>query len=176
MSKKSNKKASKKANKKIKAQSRAKRTQKRAQKRTDKGRERVKRLALNPIGRAVLKKASHGGVVKELSQGTTEDQIGRLDSLQGTGELPGGDLAKAIKSKAPKEMDKAIKKFQKEGKEITVDSLCAEIKSTPGFLQMCNNAGITLEWFEGLAKERMKAHGVTGDTAPLAFEVDEKAV
>ena len=159
--KKNKKTKAQKKNKKIKAQSRAKRTQQRAQKRTDKGRERVRRLALNPVGRAVLKKASHGGVVKELSQGTTEDQIGKLDSIRGTGELPGGDLAKAIKKKAPKEMDKGIKKLQKEGKEVTVDALCAEVKSTPGFLQMCNNAGITLEWFEDLAKERMKTHGVT---------------
>ena len=149
-----------KKNKKIKAQSRAKRTQPRAQKRTDKGRERVRRLALNPVGRAVLKRASRGGVVKELSQGTTEDQIGKLDSIQGTGELPGGDLAKAIKKKAPKEMDKGIKKLQKEGKEVTVDALCAEVKSTPGFLKMCSNVGITLEWFEDLARERMKMHEI----------------
>ena len=149
-----------KKNKKIKAQSRAQRTQKRAQKRTDKGRERVRRLALNPVGRAVLKRASRGGVVKELSQGTTEEQVGRLDSLQGTGELPGGKLAEAIKKKAPKEMDKGIKRLRKEGKEVTVDALCAEVKSTPGFLKMCNNAGITLEWFEELARERMKTHGI----------------
>lgn len=150
----------KRKNKKIKTQSRDKRAQKRAQKRTDKGRERARKLALNPVGRAVLRRASHGGVVKELSKGSTEDQIGRLDSLQGTGELPGGKLAKAIRDKAPGEMDKAIKKFQGEGKEITVDNLCAEIKSTPGFLAMCERAGIALEWFEDLARERMRRHEI----------------
>lgn len=117
-------------------------------------------MANNPIGRQILKRASHKGVVEELSKGDVTDQVHRLDSMAGTGELPGGKLAKAIKDKAPKEMDKAIKKFRKQGKEITVESLCAEIKSTPGFLQMCNNAGITLEWFEELAKERMEANGV----------------
>ena len=122
--------------------------------------ERAKRMANNPIGRQILKRASHKGVVEELSKGDVTDQVHRLDSMAGTGELPGGKLAKAIKDKAPKEMDKAIKKFRKQGKEITVESLCAEIKSTPGFLQMCNNAGITLEWFEELAKERMEANGV----------------
>jgi len=75
--------------------------------------------------------------------------------------LPGGKLAKAIKDKAPKEMDKAIKKFRKQGKEVTVESLCAEVKSTPGFLQVCNNVGVTLEWFEDLARQRMEANGVT---------------
>ena len=122
--------------------------------------DRVRRLASNPIGRRILKKASHKGVVEELSKGDVTDQVHRLDSLAGTGELPEGKLAKAIRDKAPKEMDKAIKKFRKKGEEITVDSLCAEIKSTPGFLQMCNNVGITLEWFEDLAKERMEANVV----------------
>jgi len=123
--------------------------------------QQVRRLASNPLGRIALRQASRKGVVEELSKGTVTDQIAELDSLHGTGELPGGKLANAIRSKAPGEMDKAIKKFQKQGKEVTVDSLCAEIKSTPGFLQMCNNAGITLEWFEDLARERMKAYGVS---------------
>ena len=123
--------------------------------------DRVRRLASNPIGRRILKKASHKGVVEELSKGDVTDQVHRLDSLSGTGELPEGKLAKAIRDKAPKEMDKAIKKFKKQGKEITVESLCAEIKSTPGFLDMCNNVGIAIEWFEDLARERMKASGVT---------------
>ena len=122
--------------------------------------DRVRRLAGNPIGHQILKRASHKGVVEELSKGDVTDQVHRLDSMAGTGELPEGKLAKAIRDKAPKEMDKAIKKFKKQGEEITVESLCAEIKSTPGFLQMCNNVGITLEWFEELARERMKAHGV----------------
>ena len=122
--------------------------------------EAARRMAANPIGQAILRRASHKGVVAELSRGDVVAQIGKLDSLQGTGELPGGKLKSAIMKKAPKEMDKAIKKFQKQGKEITVDNLCAEVKSTPGFLQMCNNVGITLEWFKDLARERMKAHGL----------------
>jgi len=121
----------------------------------------AKRLVGNPIGRQILRQASRQGVVEELSKGDVTDQIARLDSLQGTGELPGGKLANAIKKKAPGEMDKAIAKFKKQGKEITVDSLCAEIKTTPGFLQMCNNVGITLNWFEELARQRMEANGTT---------------
>ena len=122
--------------------------------------ERAKRMAENPLGRQILRQASRQGVVNELSKGDVTDQIGRLDSLRGTGELPGGKLAHSIRNKAPGEMDKAIRKFQKQGKEVTVDALCAEVKSTPGFLTMCNNVGITLEWFEDLAKQRMIALGV----------------
>jgi len=121
---------------------------------------RVGRPASNPIGRGILRRASHKGVVEELSKRDVTDQVHRLDSMAGTGELPGGELAKAIKDKAPKEMDKAIKKFRKQGEEITAESLCAEIKSTPGFLQMCNNVGITLGWFKDLARERMETNGV----------------
>lgn len=120
----------------------------------------TRRMASNPIGRAILRRVSHKGVVEELSKGDVTDQIQRLDSLRGTGELPSSQLGRAIKKKAPGEMDKAIKSFRKQGKRITVDSLCAEIKSTPGFLSMCERAGVTLEWFEDLARERMKAHGI----------------
>lgn len=122
--------------------------------------QQARKMASNPIGRQILRRASHKGVVDELSKGGVTDQIERLDSMAGTGELPGGKLAKAIMRKAPKEMDKAIKMYKKQGKEITVDSLCAEVKSTPGFLDMCNRVGITLEWFENLARERMEARGV----------------
>ena len=69
-------------------------------------------------------------------------------------------LRKAIASKAPKEMDKGIKKLQKEGKAVSVDALCAEIKTTPGFLAMCERVGLDLAWFEKLAKKRMEAHGL----------------
>lgn len=106
----------------------------------------------------MLKLASRKGVIAELSKGDTIEQVDRLDSLVGTGNLPGGKLKAAIMSKAPKEMDKAIKKFQKQGKEITVDLLCSEVKTTPGFLPMCEGVGLSLEWFEDLAKQRMEVH------------------
>ena len=125
-------------------------------------RERVARIlagAEEPrAARKILAAASRRGVVRELSKGSVTDQVGRLDSLVGTGELSGGRLRSAIMSKAPGEMDKAIRKFQKQGKEVTVDALCSEVKSTPEFLRMCNNVGITVEWFEELAKARMEAH------------------
>jgi hypothetical protein len=123
-------------------------------------RETAAKLASNPLGRRILRRTAHKGVVEELSQGTTVDQIQRLDGMAGAGEIPTGAIGKAIKKKAPGEMDKGIKKLKKEGKPVTVDTLCAEIKSTPGFLDMCNREGITLEWFENLARERMKAHGI----------------
>jgi len=112
--------------------------------------QQVKRIASNPLGRAILRRASHKGVVEELSKGDVSQQI---DNLRGA--VPDGVLAKTIKSKVPKEMDKAIKKFQKEGKEISVDTLCSEVKSTPGLLAI-----VPLEWFEDLAKQRMEAHKI----------------
>lgn len=127
-------------------------------------RERVARIlagAEEPrAARGVLVATSHGGVVRELSKGSVADQVGRLGSLVGTGELSGGKLKSTLTGKAPGEMDRAIRKFQKQGKEVTVDALCSEIRSTPEFLQMCNSVGITVEWFEELAKERMEAHGL----------------
>lgn len=122
--------------------------------------EAIRRVTGNPIGRQALKLASRKGVIAELSKGDTTELVGRLDSMVGTGDLSGGKLKAAIMSKAPKEMDKAIKKFQARGKEVTVDALCSEIRSTPEFLSMCERVGLSLEWFEDLAKQRMEAHGL----------------
>lgn len=130
-------------------------------------RERRERIQLGletPIAGRVAKKvlafASRKGVIGELSKGTVSEQTNKLNELVGDGALPGGSLAKAIRQKAPKEMDKAIKQFRKQGKEITVDSLLVEVRETPGFLKMCESAGLDYGWFERLAKERMEAHGL----------------
>lgn len=130
-------------------------------------RERRERIELGletPIAGRVVKKvlavSSRGGVIKELSKGTVSEQLNKLNELVGTGMLPESRFKKAIMSKAPKEMDRAIKKFRKKGKEITVDSLLVEVRETPGFLKMCKSAGLDYGWFERLAKERMEAHGL----------------
>lgn len=120
----------------------------------------VQRAAANPVGRQVLRAASHKGVVAELSAGSTLEQIDRLDSLAGTGALPPSRLKAAIMAKAPGEMDKAIRKFKKEGREITVEALCAEAKSDANFVRMCQNIGLPMEWFEALARERMEKHNL----------------
>lgn len=114
----------------------------------------------NPLTRKVATVASRKGVVKELSKGTVSAQTGRLDELVGTGTLPKSRLRDAIARKAPKEMDKAIRKFRKEGREVTVDSLLVEVRSTPGFLRMCEGVGLDYKWFERLAKEQMEANGL----------------
>ena len=112
----------------------------------------------NPVARKAVAFASHGAVIEELRKAETSDQIDVLNS-QVASTRP-DKLRKAIASKAPREMDKGIKKLQKEGKDVTIDALCAEIKSTHGFLAMCERVGLSLEWFEKLAKERMEAHGL----------------
>lgn len=116
---------------------------------------------LKPFRNTAIKLAARSGVIRELSRGTTTEQIGKLDELTTTGVLPNSKLGKAIMDKAPKEMDKAIRKYQKEGKKITVDSLLVEVRSQQGFLDMCNKIGITYQWFEDLARTRMKAHSIT---------------
>ena len=126
-------------------------------------RERLERIRAgleNPIARAAVKLKTRGAVIEELSRGTVSDQTNRLNTLVGEGALKPSRLKDAIMRKAPKEMDKAIKKFRKQGKEITVDSLTAEARTEPGFLCMCENVGLDLAWFENLAKDRMEANKV----------------
>jgi hypothetical protein len=112
----------------------------------------------NPVVRKAIAFASRGAVISELRKAETSDQI---DVLNGQVASTHPDkLRKAIAGKAPGEMDKGIRKLQKEGKDVTVDTLCAEVRTTPGFLAMCERVGLDLDWFERLAKERMEAHGL----------------
>lgn len=112
----------------------------------------------NPVARKAVAFASRGAVVAELRKAEISDQIDVLNS-QVVSSRP-DKLRKAMASKAPKEMDKGIKRLQKEGKNVSVDALCVEIKTAPGFLPMCERIGLDLAWFEKLAKERMEAHGL----------------
>ena len=118
----------------------------------------AKKALDNPVPRKAVAFASRGAVVDELRKASISDQIDVLNSR--VASTSPGKLHKAIASKAPKEMDRGIKKLQKEGKPVTVDALCDEIKTTPGFLSMCERVGLTLEWFENLAAERMEALGL----------------
>ncbi len=129
-------------------------------------RERVEQIRagleqpISALAREAAAFAGRGRVVVELSKGSVADQIDRLDELVSRGVLPADKLRGAVMRKAPEEMDKAIKKFRREGKEITVDSLLAEVRSESRFLKMCEQVGLTYEWFEKLAKERMEVSGV----------------
>ena len=116
------------------------------------------RLLGSPVARKAVALASKRSVIDELRKAETSDQIDVLNSRVATTRPD--KLRKALISKAPKEMDKGIRELQREGKDVTVDALCAEIKSTPGFLTMCGKVGLNLEWFEQLAKERMEAHSL----------------
>lgn len=122
--------------------------------------EEARQILGNPVMRGLARLRARSGVMSELKKGTTSEQVGRLDVLVDTGALPASRLKKALMDNAPKEMDKAIRKYQKQGREITVDSLLAEARSTSGFADMIKSAGLSMEWFEDLARERMEAHGL----------------
>ncbi len=112
----------------------------------------------NPVARKMVAFTSSGAVIGELRKAETSDQIAVLNSHVASARPD--KLRKAIADTAPKEMDKGIKKLQKEGRVVSVDALCTEIKATPGFLAMCEQVGLDLAWFEKLAKERMEAQGL----------------
>lgn len=114
----------------------------------------------NPVVKNVVQTVARRSVVKELSKGSVDSQTARLVELREDGTLPQSTLRDAITSKAPGEMDKAIQKYIKKGKPVTVDTLCAEVKGNQGFLKMCTGVGLNLSWFENLARERMEAYGL----------------
>ena len=104
----------------------------------------------NPIARTAVKVASRSAVLRELSQASTEDNIEVLSRVSLT------KVGKALIKKAPHEMDKGIRRLQREGKEVTVKELCREIRESSSFLKMSENAGVPYRWYEELAKERIK--------------------
>lgn len=112
----------------------------------------------NTVVRRALELTARGDVVRELRRASTPDQISALDSLVASGRPD--KLRKALMSKAPKEMDKGIRKLQDEGKTVTEEALLEEVRTTPGFLAMCEKVGLSSSWFEELAQERMEAHGL----------------
>jgi len=123
------------------------------------GKEKPFRHLDNPVARKAVALASRGDVIKTLEQASTEDQIDALNSTV-AGQRP-DKLRQALMKKAPKEMDKAIRDFQKMGKAVNVATLTEEIRNTPSFLAMCSRVGLELSWFEQLAKDRMSVHGIT---------------
>lgn len=110
------------------------------------------------LGRRAVSFASKGTVKRELESLATADQIHVLDSVVAR-DNP-GKLKQALMNKAPREMDLGIRKLQRQGEPVTVDALCRELKTTPGFLGMCEKVGLDLAWFEDLARRRMEVHGL----------------
>ena len=114
----------------------------------------------NPVARKAISIAAKQGVINELSAGSVDDQSSRLQSLVGTGQIESGYLKRSIISKAPKQMDDGIRKFIKKGLPVTVATLTEEVRHEDGFLKMCASVGITIEYFENLARERMEHFGI----------------
>ena len=112
----------------------------------------------NPITRKAVTFAAHGGVVRELQQASTEEQIETLNST--VAPTKPNKLRDALMKNAPKEIDKAIRQFRKEGKPVTMESLTEEARNTPSFVAMCQRVGLEMSWFEQLAKERMEINNI----------------
>ncbi len=108
----------------------------------------------NPVIRKAIAVTSKSKVVEELNKATTDEQIEVLSGISQS------KVGKALMKKAPKEMDKGIKELQKQGREVTVKELCKEIRETPAFLKMSEDAGVPYKWYEELAKQRMEAKSI----------------
>lgn len=134
---------------------------KKKEKHNQKVRERNRRIGIgldNPIARKVVAVSARGKVIGELQAASTEDQIDALSRTVATAKP--SKLRDAIMKKAPGEMDKAIRKFQAEGKPVTVESLTEEAKNMPSFVRMCRDVGLEMIWFEDLARKRMEVNGI----------------
>lgn len=111
----------------------------------------VKAALNNPVTRTLVAAASRKQVSAELGKASLTEQIEVLNSITPN------RVGRAIMKKAPREIDKGIQRFLKQGQDVTIDSLLEEVRTAPGFLSMCERAGVTYAWFEQLARERIQA-------------------
>ena len=117
-------------------------------------RERVIAGLENPIARKAVAVAARGSVIQTLQQASTDEQIDVLS--QAAARTRPSKVRDALMRNAPREMDKAIRDFLKQGKPVTVETLTEEARNTPTFVAMCSQVGLEMSWFEELARERMK--------------------
>ena len=84
-----------------------------------------------------------------------EKQVKLLRSFEGT--VPTHVITSKIMDASKKQMEKEVKKAVKKGNPIpTVGELTKTIKDTPVFAEYCDELGLDMNFFEGLAEGAIK--------------------
>lgn len=68
-------------------------------------------------------------------------------------------LSKTLAKQSEKDMNKQVRRAVKKGRKITVNDLTKTIKEDQGFLKLCEDMGLSLVFFEGLAEIAIKQGG-----------------
>jgi hypothetical protein len=98
---------------------------------------------------------------KLLNLRSDADQITLLRRFMGTGfaQVPPAFMMKTIAEKSEKNMQKQVKMALKKGEAVTAEDLIAELKRRPDFMKFCEELGMNLKFFEGMAEKVIKEGG-----------------
>lgn len=83
-----------------------------------------------------------------------------LSRLMNKGIIPPNEVAKRLSMQSEKDMYRTVRKANKKGKKVTVKELIKPIEENAEFAKLCNDVGLTMNFFKGLAENAIKAKGV----------------
>ncbi len=84
-----------------------------------------------------------------------------LRRLLDKGLLKHSALSKKLARQSEKDMDRQVRKAVRKGRTITVNDLVITIKEDASFLELCEELGLPLVFFEGLAENALEKYKVT---------------
>ncbi len=82
-----------------------------------------------------------------------------LRRLLNKGLFTPATLSKKMAKQSEKDMRRQVRKAFKKGRVITVKDLTKTVKEDAGFLALCEEIGLPLAFFEGLAENMIKEYG-----------------
>ena len=84
-----------------------------------------------------------------------------LRRLLNKGLITPSVLSKKMAKSSEQDMRKQVKKGFKKGRVITVDDLTKTVKEDASFLALCEEIGLSLNFFKGLAENAIKEYEAT---------------
>lgn len=86
------------------------------------------------------------------------DAVIVLQRMLDRGIITPGVLRNQMAKQSEKDMRKQVRKAFKKGRKITVDDLVGTIKEDPSFIEFCEDIGLSMNFFVGLAEKMIKEY------------------
>lgn len=92
------------------------------------------------------------GAIRNIEKLSEDKQVRGIRNLLKSGDLHPQVVAQKIAVKSQASMVKEVKKRLKDGEEVSVEVLIGTIKDNPDFLSLCEEVGLSMAFFEGMAE------------------------
>lgn len=86
------------------------------------------------------------------------DQATLLRRFMGTGlgQVSPDVISRTIAEGSKRNMEKLVKKALKKGRRLTVEDLTKTVRENAPFKELCEELGLTMDFFEGLAESAIQ--------------------